>query len=170
MDTRFVYTAGAGITAAFSPNSIRRAPTTTSPDEDGYLLIERPGYQRGDYILSVIVDCARLPATEMHLVSVQVPNTMGDPDIYFVPGVGVSARENRGAMSAAVALPASGLAKVTYTILRSTGVGSLVVDLSTGSRTSVDATMNWATGGDNHGQIMALMHKSVIDARFFWSD
>jgi hypothetical protein len=170
MDTRFSYTAGAGITAAYNPSSVGQAPTRANSEEDGYVLIERSGYQRGDYILSVIVDCSRLPQTERSLVFVGRPNEGGDPEIYFVPGVGVSAREDGGARSASVPLPVSGFATVTYTILRSKGIYSLDIALSTGGSRRVDAQVNWATGANSAGHLMALMHKSVVNASFFWSD
>ena len=170
MDIRFEYTAGAGITAAYNPTSVGRPPTTTNAEEDGYVLIERFAYQRSDYILRVIIDCSRLPATERSLVFVGRPKEGGDPEIYFVPGVGVSAREDGRARSASVPLPVSGFATVTYTILRSKGVYSLDIALSTGASRRVDAQVNWATGADSKGEISVLMHKSVVNASFFWSD
>ena len=170
MDTRFAYTAGAGITAALSENSIRRTPMSTTSEEDGYLLIERSGYQRRDYVLSVIVDCSKLPETERHLVSVQIPNTSGDPDIYFVPGVGVYARENGEARSGSVELRSSGLATIVYTIRGSTDVGSLQVYLSTGASVRIDAHVSWSTGANSSGHMVVLVHKSVIHASFFWAD
>jgi hypothetical protein len=166
MDTRFVYVSGAGITAAYSVNSVGVAPSKEG-DAQQFVLVERAGHQRQDYVLTVVVDCSKLPATERDLVSVHVPNGRGDPDIYFVPGAGVSARENQDARTATVAVPRSGLATITYTILRTKDTGSL--EVSAAKSEIVPAHVSWSTGADNKGLVMLLVHDSVLSAGFFWA-
>jgi hypothetical protein len=166
MDTRFVYVSGAGITAAYSVNSVGVAPSKQD-DAQEFVLVERAGYQRQDYVLTVVVDCSKLPATERDLVSVHVPSGRGDPDIYFVPGAGVSARENLDARTATVAVPRSGLATITYTILRTKDTGSL--EVSAAKSEIVPAHVSWSTGADNKGLVMLLVHDSVLSAGFFWA-
>ena len=170
MDTRFAYTAGAGITAAFSERSITPYPMSTTAEDADYLLIERFGYQRRDYVLSVIVDCSKLPQTERVLVSVQIPSALGDPDIYFEPGVGVYAREKGDARSGSLELPASGIATVVYTIRGSTDIGSLQVTLSTGAKARAEAHVSWSTGANSSGGLVVTVHNSVLHASFFWAD
>ena len=166
MDTRFVYVSGAGITAAYSVNSVGVAPSKQD-DAQEFVLVERAGYQRQDYVLTVVVDCSKLPATERDLVSVHVPSGRGDPDIYFVPGAGVSAREEQEARTATVALPRSGLATITYTVLRTKDTGSL--EVSAAKSEIVPAHVSWSTGADNKGLVMLLVHDSVLSAGFFWA-
>jgi hypothetical protein len=166
MDTRFVYVSGAGITAAYSANSIGVAPSRQD-DAQEFLLVERAGYQRRDYVLVVIIDCSKLPATERDVVSVHLPSGRGDPDIYFVPGAGVSARESQEARTATVAVPRSGLATITYTILGTKDTGSL--EVSAGASERVPAHVSWSTGADSKGQVMLLVHDSVLSAGFFWA-
>jgi hypothetical protein len=166
MDTRFVYVSGAGITAAYSANSVGVAPSKHDGAQE-FLLVERSGYQRRDYVLEVVVDCSKLPATERDLVSVHLPSGRGDPDIYFVPGAGVSARENQEARTATVAVPRSGLATITYTILGTKDTGSL--EVSAGASERVPAHVSWSTGADNKGHVMLLVHDSVLSAGFFWA-
>lgn len=170
MDTRFAYTAGAGITAAFSERSITPYPMSTTAEDADYLLIERLGFQRRDYVLSVIVDCSKLPQTERDLVSIQIPSALGDPDIYFVPGVGVYARENGDARSGALELPASGIATVVYTIRGSTDIGSLQVTMSTGAKARAEAHVSWSTGANSSDRLVVTVHNSVLHASFFWAD
>jgi hypothetical protein len=166
MDTRFVYVSGAGITAAYSVNSVGVAPSKQD-DAQQFVLVERAGYQRQDYVLTVVVDCSKLPATERDLVSVHVPSGRGDPDIYFVPGAGVSARENLDARTAAVAVPRSGLATITYTILGTKDTGSL--EVAAAASEIVPAHVSWSTGADNKGLVVLLVHDSVLSAGFFWA-
>jgi hypothetical protein len=118
-------------------------------------------------VLTVVVDCSKLPATERDLVSVHVPNGRGDPDIYFVPGAGVSAREEQHARTATVAVPRSGLATITYTILRTKDTGSL--EVAAAASEIVPAHVSWSTGADNKGLVMLLVHDSVQSAGFFWA-